>query len=99
GANAKVDAKGEGAAPTADPPPAKDAPPPPANAEGTSQKLASVGENKDALKEEGQKVLDNLKTSDPNLKTDPGPSPVVELTGPNDPAAAKKAEGEAKQQA
>src|SRR6185295_4488243 len=58
-----------------------------------------IGDNKDALKTEGQEVLDNLKTSDPNLKTDPGPSPVVELTGPNDPAATGQAEGQAKQQA
>src|SRR5262249_2044000 len=99
GANANVNAKGEGNAPTADPPPAKDAPPPPAQTAATDSKLASVGDNKDALKEQGQQVLDGLKTSDPNLKTDPGPSPVVELTGPNDPAATVQAEGQAKQQA
>jgi hypothetical protein len=99
GAKADVNAKGEGADPQANPPPAKDAPPPPEQSGETSSKLASVGENKDALKTQGQEVISGLKTSDPNLKTDPGPSPVVELSGASDPAATAKAEGEAKQKA
>jgi hypothetical protein len=97
GANAKVDAKGEGANPTATPPPMPTLPPATGNTEGVTR-LASIGEDKARLKTEGLKAISQLQVKDDALKTNPGPSPVVELAGESDPVATKTAEMQARQQ-
>jgi phage-related protein len=56
-----------------------------------------VGEDKAKLKTEGLKTISQLATKDDKLKTNPGPSPVVELAGESDPVATKTAELQAKQ--
>src|SRR3954462_5710007 len=37
------------------------------------------------MKADGQKVLDNLPSTAPDVKTDPGPAPVTDLAGQADP--------------
>src|SRR3954452_10777296 len=37
------------------------------------------------MKADGQKVLDDLPTTAPDVKTDPGPAPVTDLAGQADP--------------
>src|SRR3954462_8684283 len=37
------------------------------------------------MKADGEKVLDNLPTTAPDVKTDPGPAPVTDLAGQADP--------------
>jgi Domain of unknown function (DUF4157) len=80
-ANAK---KATGATPpaaTAAPTPAA----PPVTAGSTAAAALKPGTDKAQLEADGQKVIDSLPTTSPEVKTDPGPAPVTDLAGQGDP--------------
>jgi hypothetical protein len=90
---------GQGGGPAGKPaskPPAAGAPPPgaqptptpptpPVTAGATAAQSFKPSADKAQMKADGQKVLDNLPTTAPDVKTDPGPAPVTDLAGQADP--------------
>ena len=81
-------APGQPPAAGAAPPAAQPTPTPPAPAVTTAATAAQAVQptaDKDKLKADGQKVIDNLPTTSPDVKTDPGPAPVTDLAGQADP--------------
>ena len=58
---------------------------PPVTAGATAAQAIDPTVDKAQLKADGQKVIDNLPTSSPDVKTDPGPAPVTDLAGQADP--------------
>ena len=73
-----------GAAPPAAQPTPTPAPPPITTAATAAQAISPTAD-KATIKSDGQKVIDNLPTSSPDIKTDPGPAPVTDLAGQADP--------------
>lgn len=59
--------------------------PPPITTAATAAKALQPTADKATIKADGQKVIDNLPTSSPDVKTDPGPAPVTDLAGQADP--------------
>jgi hypothetical protein len=72
--------------PAAQPTPTPPAPPVTAGAAAAQSFQPSA--DKAQMKADGQKVLDNLPTTAPDVKTDPGPAPVTDLAGQADPVRA-----------
>ncbi|MEO7731402.1 MAG: DUF4157 domain-containing protein [Kofleriaceae bacterium] len=73
------------------PPAARPAPTPAAPAVTTGAAAAQAFQpsaDKAQLKADGQKVINNLPTTSPDVKTDPGPAPVTDLAGQGDPVRA-----------
>jgi hypothetical protein len=60
-------------------------PPPLASPSGQPTESFQPSADKAQRKADGQKVLDNLPTTSPDVKTDPGPAPVTDLAGQADP--------------
>jgi hypothetical protein len=60
-------------------------PPPQITTASTAAQAIKPTEDKAALKADGQKLISNLPTSSPDVKTDPGPAPVTDLAGQADP--------------
>src|SRR5262249_54677628 len=76
--------------PTAGPPPpaAQPTPTPPAppvTAGAAAAQSFQPSADKAQMKADGQKVIDNLPTTAPDVKTDPGPAPVTDLAAQADP--------------
>jgi hypothetical protein len=57
----------------------------PVTAGATAARAIQPTADKAQLKADGQKVIDNLPTSSPDVKTDPGPAPLTDLAGQADP--------------
>jgi phage-related protein len=58
---------------------------PPVTAGAAAAQQFQVTADKAQMKADGAKVLDNLPTTPPDVKTDPGPAPVTDLAGQADP--------------
>jgi len=69
--------------PTAQPTPTP--PAPPVTTAATAAAAIQPSADKAQMKAEGQKAIDALPTSSPDVKTDPGPAPVTDLAGQADP--------------
>jgi hypothetical protein len=83
-------AAGQKQAPTAGavPPAAQPTPTPaapPITTAATAAKALQPTADKTQIRADGQKVIDNLPTSSPDVKTDPGPAPLTDLAGQADP--------------
>ena len=73
------------------PPAAQPTPTPPApqvTAGATAAQSFKPSADKAQMKADGQKVLDNLPATAPDVKTDPGPAPVTDLASQADPVRA-----------
>ena len=73
-----------GAAPPAAQPTPTPTPPPVTTAQAAAQQI-NPNADKATLKADGQQLIDNLPTTSPDIKTDPGPAPVADLAGQADP--------------
>jgi uncharacterized protein DUF4157 len=65
--------------------PAPTPPAPPVTAGAAAAQSFQPSADKAQLKADGQRVLDDLPTTAPDVKTDPGPAPVTDLAGQADP--------------